>query len=118
MTVDEANQQLQLVKVEDDPNPQFPSPRCLSPMRVHNYNDVPVLVTYTMYYAGEGPAQCQAQWASQETVRLERNGWPGAYRYLGCSQHSYEGSFCVERRSWQIESVQPTHRLAVDADAP
>lgn len=105
------------VVIERDDNVPFPDPRCLSPMRIRNGNDRAVMVTYTLFYQGEGPAPtCQAQWATQETVRLERHGRPGSFRYLGCSQHSYPGSPCIERRSWEIESVSLAQPLVDDTD--
>lgn len=94
------------VQIEPDPTVHDPTARCIDPQRIRNTNAYPVIATYELHYWGEGPSPlCDADWKTQETIRLEREGLAAAYRYLGCSQTFLAGSLCVERRQWQILAV-------------
>jgi hypothetical protein len=65
------------------------------------------MVTYIMNYEGLGPEHlCQAQWTTEEKLRLERFGLPGSSRFVGCSLYHHHGSPCSEQRSWTVKLIE------------
>ncbi|HVI33236.1 hypothetical protein [Phenylobacterium sp.] len=97
-----------IVRLEVDPFPEFPDPRCLSPMRLRNETAGfrRVSVTYRMDYKGVGPG-CEVEWsAPPETVELAGAGNPGHWGRLGCSVYVPTGSFCREERKWTVLSAR------------
>lgn len=100
------------VKVEPG-RPEFPDSKCGGPSQLHNYNNIPVNVTYTLYYEGKGPEQyCRVKWSSQEKMRLERYRDTDDHRWLGCAQYQYEGSPCIEERKWEVDLAEPAQPRA------
>lgn len=90
------------VYIEIDPAPEYPSARCLEPMRVRNSNPRPVVVSLRLEYSSVGPGSlCQARWTHDFSVRLGAS----SHAYLGCSVNLFEGSPCAEHRRWSVLAV-------------
>lgn len=90
------------VKIETDPDPDYPDAYCHNPMRLRNLEGFPVWVRYSASYKTEGPASLCTMTPSVE-IREATLG-PHEIKRLGCSRYKTPSMWCVEIRQWNILS--------------